>query len=222
MPLNSLPPLFFEKYNDSIHQHLPEMNGLGINSFKAEELVEFIDSNAKKAQKIPMYRDFLNDSDNYMKPYMDKGEIVRGFYEMDNRFVSEMIEKGYFYPPRQSLLTALLTTTRGVACNVDEIQNHVIEKLPRKDDFNSLDSQMIKNQLAHRTFIVRIQESKNFDIFRALKHVGLWGENFNNSASITNHSTQHYKDEFIKYEKEHESFLIFDIFLIDYSMIKFQ
>lgn len=180
MLLETVPSIFFEKYNESIRKHLPELNGLETNSFNAEELIEFIESNAKQAPKTPMYRKFLDNSDNYMKPYMDKGEPVRGFYEMDSMFVSDMLKKGYFYTPRKLLLTVPL----GVACNLDEIQKHQTTNMSSELYANSLDAQILKRQLKRKPFIIRVQKCNDFEIFRALRHVGLWGENIYKSSSI--------------------------------------
>lgn len=255
MLLETIPPIFFEKYHDSIRQHLPEsQTGHGTDSFNAGELVEFIKTSVKQAEKILMYREFLVNSDNYMKPYMDKGEPVRGFYEMDSMFVSDMLKKGYFYTPRKLLLTVPL----GVACNLDEIQKHQTTNMSSELYANSLDAQILKRQLKRKPFIIRVQKCNDFEIFRALRHVGLWGENIYKNSSIArefeldkfknrirpaseypgdflgkkrkslkpiNKSYQHryeykqYKDQFNKYEEKHESFLFFEVILINDSII---
>lgn len=223
MLLDSLPSLFFKKYNVSIQKQVPEINNPHIESFNAKELVEFIENTAKQAQKLPLYREFLNNNQKYAKPYMDEGEPIPGYYEMNSMFVSEMLERGYFEEPVQlpsSDQPIPLITTRGVACNVGEIIKYQTQKMSSKNELTSLKTYSMKNQLAYHSFVVRVQESQNFDMFRAREHVGVWGEKFVKGANLHNHSAQYYKDAFDKYEEHHESFLLFDTYIVNEQKIK--
>lgn len=222
MLFDSLPSLFFKKHNDSTHKQVTEIHNPQIESFTAKELVEFIENSAEQARKFPLYREYLTNNQKYMKPYMDKGELIHGYYEMNSMFVSEMLERGYFEEPVRLPFAGQrmpLMTTRGVACNVGEIIKYQTQNMSSKNELTSLKTYSMTNQLVYHSFVVRLQESQNFDMFRARKHVGIWGEQLAQGANRHNHSTQYYKDAFDKYEEHHESFLLFDTYIVNEQKI---
>lgn len=184
MPITTIKPSFLDYYEECISEIFREVKSdqqILDPSLSALQMVDQI-NNLSDNQMIPAYKEFLKNRNSYINawsiPYLNVGITLNidskmrgnipGYYQMDGAFVRDMLDAGVFTEleaVRFDNKNKFHQCGAGVAMTFAEVGRYV-ESLPSRFP--------LLNQVE---WIVRVEESADFDLFMRTPCVGSEGPN---------------------------------------------
>lgn len=141
-----------------------------LENLKAKKFVSSFDIIAEHGQEMKIFQEFEMGNFFVCNPLKKRksGKIVPNFYEMDSFVVQALLDHGNFELPFRNTNSL----ARGCANSIREIRDYI----------GTIGT---KNYSMYRPFvpgnyIVRVQESTDWELFNNLVHVGSWGKEVNN------------------------------------------
>lgn len=139
-----------------------------LDNLKAKDFVSTFNIIAEHEHEMKLFHEARNGNFVVCKPVKKRsGKLIPNFYEMDSFVVQKLLDCGSFELPFRNSNSI----SRGCANSIREVRDYI-------------DTIKTKNYSMYRPFvpgnyIVRVQESKDWELFNNLVHVGGWGKGLN-------------------------------------------